>query len=141
MENVGDWLYVVIIIIAAISSVIGSISKKNKQAAGKQQPREIITEEWEDKEFRNGGDTETQHSVFRENLPEATPLHQQTIHPGHRQINKKAEKDYSTFKKETVYSSLNTEEEKTAVSLEDMPANTEEWRKAFIYNEVFKRKY
>jgi hypothetical protein len=140
MENVGDWLYMVIIIIAAISSVIGSISKKNRQAAGKQQPREIITEEWEDKEFRNG-DTETQHSVLRENLPEATPLSQQTIHPEHRQINKKAEKDYSTFKKETVYSSLNTEEEKTAVSLEDMPANTEEWRKAFIYNEVFKRKY
>ena len=144
MENIGDWLYMVIIIIAAISSFIGSINKKNKQTTGKRQPREIVTEDWENKESRNKH-TETQHSVSHQKTSGAYHQQkQQTTSPGYGLFNKSKEKDYSTFKKETTDSSLNMEdpdEEKTAVSLDDMPENTNEWRKAFIYNEVFKRKY
>lgn len=117
MENIGDWLYMVIIIIAAISSFIGSI-KKNKQTAEKRQSREIIVaEDWKKT---------------------------QTTHAGYEPSDKNKEKDYHTFKKENTNSSLSTEdrnEENATISLEDMPANTDEWRKAFIYNEIFKRKY
>jgi hypothetical protein len=139
MENIGDWLYMVIIIIAAISSIIGSVNKKSRQTSS----RETVREDREEKGFR-GEQAETQQPVFREIQPEV----RQTVRPGYKPLkkNKKTEKDYSIFKKETASAFPNTavaaeEEEKTAVSLEDMPANTDEWRKAFIYHEVFKRKY
>jgi hypothetical protein len=136
MENIGDWLYMIIIIIAAISSIIGSINKKK---SGKQQPREIITEEdWDDYE-------ETQPSVSYETQPVAGPQPaQQKMSPEYRPFgaNKKTEKDYATFKREpTSTIALSVEENPASVSLEDMPANKEEWRKAFIYSEVFNRKY
>jgi hypothetical protein len=133
----------VIIIIAAISSIIGSINKKNKQVTRKRQPREINTEDWEDKDPWNDH-TETQQPVFREKQSAANSLlTQQTINPEYRQFNKnkKVEKDYATFKRETISTFLNIEENNTAITLEDMPTNTEEWRKAFIYSEIFKRKY
>jgi hypothetical protein len=130
MENIGDWLYIIFIIIAAISSIIGSINKKN---SGKQQPREVITEEdWNDYE-------ETQ-PVFEPPLPAAQQnpaVYVQSV------SSKKAEKDYATFKRDTnpAFALPSMEENPASVSLEDLPANREEWRKAFIYGEVFNRKY
>ncbi|MDR0742950.1 MAG: hypothetical protein LBF05_01135 [Tannerella sp.] len=144
MENIGDWLYLVIIIIAAISSFIGSINKKNKQAAGKQRPREIVTEDWEEKNPWNRN-TESPPPVMPKKQPtfRSQSQTQQTTGTDYRQFGnrKKTEKDYSIFQQETSPIFPNTEEDPTTVSLEDMPTNTDEWRKAFIYNEVFKRKY
>ena len=142
MENIGDWLYLVIIIIAAISSIIGSINKKSKQAAGKPQPREIIAEDWEGRDFRNDHRPETRQPVFREKQPVFSPhlQAQQTTNPRSGRISKKTGKDVSTYTQEMSDTLLNTEEDHVAISLGDMPQNTDEWRKAFLYNEIFKRK-
>ena len=144
MENIGDWLYMIVIIIAIISSFIGSIKKANKQAAGKPQPPEVITEEWEKKYFPDN-DAELPHPVFHEKKTDISPQiqMQQTTKPAYNRLskNQKSEKDYSIFKGETTLSNPASEDEGMFFSIEDMPSNINEWRKAFIYNEVFNRKY
>jgi hypothetical protein len=148
MENIGDWLYMVILIIVAFSSFIGSINKKSKQAAEKQPPREIVAEDWEGTEGDPWlGNVEPPKPVLPEIQPVSRPQlqTQQMTVPAHRPVadRKKATIEHrAAFKPESFTASfLNTEEEKPTVSLEDMPTHTDEWRKAFIYHEVFQRKY
>ena len=120
MENIGDWLYIIILIIAGISSLISSISKK-KQATVQQPPREIITE----------GDSDYDYQF----QPEAT-FH--TERPNKKYISKQQEKPFATTKAEPPITEV---EEVPSITLEDLPSDTNEWRKAFIYNEIFERKY
>jgi hypothetical protein len=163
MEEFNDWLYWLIIIIAGISSIIGSINKKNKQEAEKRQSREIITEDREDV-FEDSDETETKQPVIPERqsvFPERQPVfseRQSTVsgrRPGIAQDLHVRQKSYfdhktpgrkpgygSSFEKDTAENAaLYTTDDNAAITLEDLPANTEEWRKAFIYNEIFKRKY
>ncbi|MDR1525895.1 MAG: hypothetical protein LBS79_11680 [Tannerella sp.] len=143
MEEFSDWLYWIIIIIAGISSIIGSINKRNKQAAENRKPREIITEEWEDV----FGDSNGRNVEIPQ--PASAERQQATIHDSHARS--KSYFNYKTLDKKTGNSflsgkdtenaSLYTDDDNAAFTLEDLPANTEEWRKAFIYNEIFKRQY
>ncbi|MDR2774924.1 MAG: hypothetical protein LBC19_09330 [Tannerella sp.] len=159
MEEFGDWLYLIIIIIAGISSLIGTINKKSKETAERRQPREIITEdaeEWTDwkNEDARYDDTEIPQPVFAEKQPAnslrravVTPdLHaRQNVFSNYGHSFKTQDNDYSTFEKRTGHAApsdfYTEDDDNTSITFEDLPANTEEWRKAFVYNEIFKRKY
>jgi hypothetical protein len=138
MENIGDWLYFAVIVVAAVSSLIGSIGKKRKQAAEqqqqrqKQQPRDIFEE------------------VIREIVaPQPSPQTYQK--PAAKPVKVKPQRKAGIFGAQegvsaftTIVASpteLYTEEERPDITLEDLPNGADEWRKAFIYNEIFKRKY
>ncbi|MDR0699219.1 MAG: hypothetical protein LBG28_08395 [Tannerella sp.] len=112
MEEFGDWLYLIIIIIAGISSLIGTINKKNKEAAERKQPREIITENYSQPRKTRDND----YSIFKKDIEHAAPVALYT------------EEEYD-------------DDDNTSITVEDLPANTDEWRKAFVYNEIFNRKY
>ncbi|MDR1340240.1 MAG: hypothetical protein LBK58_09345 [Prevotellaceae bacterium] len=142
MENVNDWLYWVIIIIAGISSIVSSISKKIKQSGENRQPREVITEEWVDWE----DNAETPHPAVPEKRPVAVPdlqaQRKASFDYGKFGSKTKPNSDYSIFKKESApATTLYTEDNIVPVSIDDTPSNTEDWRKAFLYSEIFKRKY
>jgi hypothetical protein len=141
MEEFGDWLYLIVIIIAGISSLIGSVNKRNRQAAEKKQAREITTEEWvdwEDREMPQPVIPERQATVSRRHAVAAPGLQAQHL------SRKMQDNDYSIFRKETERSAPfapYTEDNSATFTAEDLPDGTDEWRKAFIYNEIFKRKY
>lgn len=163
MEEYGDWLYLIIIIIAGISSLIGATNKKNKEAAERKKSREIITEkedDWENKESYDDAwyddtrhdDREIPQSVLPERQPTyverqaiVTPdIHTPHIPSNNSQFYETQKKDYSMFKKEIEHTppfALYAEDDNIPITLEDLPENTDEWRKAFVYNEIFKHKY
>ena len=156
MEEFGDWLYVIIIIIAGISSLIGSINKKNKQAAEREQTREISTEEWEDWEEKETryDDTEIPQTVPQPVFPDrqatfsqrhtvaSRNLHtRQGAYVNYNPFDKKQDNSYHGIRKETDPVLPYTEDDSLPITVENLPADTDEWRKAFVYNEIFKRKY
>jgi len=156
MENIGDWLYVIIIIIAAISSIFSAIRKKSQQSSTQTQQtgqpqqaqqqqaqphREIIRGDVFDDDF--WGDK-------TKKLPEK-PVPVVKPQP-------KTKQTYQTFPKQDEYGSYqiegqssltkennpvfaDNEEEYTSITFEDLPSETEEWRKALVYNEILNRKY
>ena len=146
MENLGDWLYVIILIIAGISSMISSVRKKAKQVAEETQPREIITgDTFEDdywgKEATNRQQPQKQPVLVNEPKAKIKQSHQ---------FQTKQKTSYFTGQQEGVPAIkhnnteqilADTENEYTPITLDDLPHETNEWRKAFIYNEIFNRKY
>ena len=150
MENIGDWLYIIIIIIAGISSIFSSIRKKSRQASTQTQqtePREIIKDDTFDDDF--WGDKST-----NQQFPEKEPVSVFQQQPKARLSNQTLPKqnEYSFYKKNNEFQpSVTTnyinstfadnDEDYSSITLEDLPSNTEEWRKAFIHNEIFNRKY
>lgn len=169
MEELGDWIYWIIIIVAGISSLISSINKKSKQEAERRQSREVTTEEWEDV-FSDSGDVETpqpavpeRRPVFPERqpvVPERRPVVPElqpvssgrqpaAAHVPHAQPERyfnyktpgKKSANSPLFGNDTENTFLYTNDDNATITLDDLPANTDEWRKAFIYNEVFKRQY
>ena len=138
MENLGDWLYVVILVIAGISSIFSSVRKKAQQTAQQTPPREIITE-YED-------DDDIWKDVTKEIKP--VPVVQKQ-HP-FQTTNKRRNFNIDEYREGTsaitknessTFFSAEDEEEKISVSFEDLPENTEGWRKALVYNEILNRKY
>ena len=149
MENIGDWLYVLVLIIAGISSIINSIHKKSRQASEQSrqtQPREIVTDDTFDDDF--WGEITNQLPVPESQPSRAVQPKLQTqpiFQPATKQSKYRFDK---TQEGQRSISSINTdcafadnEEEHASITLEDLPSNTEEWRKAFIHNEIFNRKY
>ena len=142
MENLGDWLYVVIIAIAGISSIISSTRKKAKEAAQQVPPREIIENEDED-DFWGEVAKDLQ-------LPETKPVQtvpkQQSFQPIQKQSKynffERQEGQPSIVKNETTsFLEPTEEEENIPFTFEDLPENAEGWRKALVYNEILNRKY
>lgn len=166
MENFGDWLYILILIVAGIGSVFSSLNKKHKEASGQQAPpREIIV--------GDGYDEEPMTGRSQQSIPDRAP---QPI-PGRTQPQPRPEpfsrsrastatasassfgssyksKDYSDYlqRRQTEgvsafaqqpYNDIMPDnvEAPASVTLDDLPANIDGWRKAFVYNEIFNRKY
>ena len=145
MEEFGDWIYVIILVIAGISSIISSFKKNAKQKAEeaqtqqKPQQREVIRGDVFDDDFWGDG---TQSQVPQKVKPvpvvkaKYQPIGQQPYGFNHHQegvTSFKPEKDESIL--------LETEEVYTTVTLEDLPKDTDDWRKALVYNEIINRKY
>ena len=145
MEDIGDWIYVIIIIIAAISSIISSVRKKTRQAseqtqqtqqAPQTQPREIFRGDTFDDDF--WGPEKPVTTVIQ---PSKTKQPQTTQKQNIFNL-RSAKEGQRLIEHINMDSSFTDDEEQLAsITIEDLPSNTEDWRKAFIYNEIFNRKY
>jgi len=132
MEDIGDWIYVLAILVATVASLINSMRKKaQQQAATHNQPREIIVPR-----------TDEEDDVWDDFIPkrEEQPLKQpqqfkRSVEPFVNFINE----GQPTFRTEAT-DAMFLEEEATPVIPETLPSGPDEWRKAFIYNEIFARK-
>ena len=152
MEEFGDWFYLIIIIIAGISSLIGSIGKKNKRAEEHRPAREVVAEEWVD--WEEHGDRDVPQPVSagrqadtRETGGKATfprkhqadvPAQQRTF--AYRSADAKSDNRYSIFKKDATDTPPQIDDDAAPITAANLPSNTDEWRKAFIYHEIFQRK-
>ena len=137
MEEFGDWIYILFIVIAAIASLISSVRKKSQQAAEQNQPREITTTQSNEDDFWDDLSTKRQ-----EEKPVFTGIPIRTV-----AAPEKHKKPYTTSYQDRLQS-LQSEKPETVeimeeygmITLDDLPDNTDEWRKAFIYNEIFNHK-
>ena len=142
MENIGDWFYVVILVIAGISSIFSSVRKKAQQTAQQTPPREIITTHDDDDIWKDV----TKEIQYPEIKPIPVVQKQQPFQTTDKRrnynINEYKEGVSAITKNESsTFFSAEDEEEKISVSFEDLPENTEGWRKALVYNEILNRKY
>ena len=140
MEEFGDWIYIIVIIIAGVASLINSTRKKARQLAEQNQPREIITSTNDADDFWG----ELAPQPERQPVIKAQPKRQEK--PVYVSL-----KDYKTpfldidqegqssiDMTETLMTDMVEDYGYTAV--DNLPGNPDEWRKAFIYNEIFSRK-
>jgi hypothetical protein len=157
MENIGDWLYVLILVIAGISSIFSSIRKKSQQATTQNQQnrqpqqarqqqaqphREIIKEDVFDDDF--WGDQTKKVPEMPAPVAKPQPKAKQTSKVPPTQVNYdfyKINEGQSIFTKGNSPIFADNEEENALITLEDLPSETEEWRKALVYNEILNRKY
>ncbi|MDR1722848.1 MAG: hypothetical protein LBR84_02760 [Tannerella sp.] len=129
MENLGDYFYIILLVIAGISSVIGSVGKNRKKAA-ERGPGEVIFEPAE---------------------PRPKPFVERPVQPKPRtkpqkrqpQILESIDQTYTSLfpKQEEATPILAVEEERAVVTIDDLPVTADDWCKAFVYNEIFNRKY
>ena len=141
MDNAGDWLYIVFLIIAGISSLFGSKNKKKrpKQILG-QPDREIVTNE---DNVPDKGFWEILEEATTPQKPEAPTA------PIHKKKNKTpASKPFLSTEQEIQKSKVSSSQpmnfpaEEEHSMLEDIEFNNaEELRKAVIYSEILNRKY
>ena len=139
MEEFGDWIYFLVIIVAGVASLISSTRKKAQQAAGQPQPRQIITTQsdkddvWDDyfpkAEIKPAAATQPVPQP-RQSTPSVTKQNKQYYTFAH-------EGQAALQREEPV---VNTEDNLASMTIEDLPENVDDWRKAFIYNEIFSRK-
>ena len=116
MDNIGDWLYIVLMAMAGVSGLISNLRKKKKPVKTVLETEETIVEPSQETEgWWN------------------TPIEQQPL------IQKKFKKE--TFTKPTipVEESLPLENESTPKP-EIHFNSSEDARRAFIYSEIFQRK-
>ena len=143
MENFGDWIYVIILAIAGISSIISSFRKNAKKAAEEAQeqtqPHEVTLGDVFDDDFW-GNDGQTQEPQVINPAPayksKYKPIEQQQYNFNQHQ---EGVSSFKPNKEDSIL--LETEDVYTTVTLEDLPRDTDDWRKAFVYNEIFNRKY
>ena len=137
MEEFGDWIYIIIIIIAAVSSLIGSIRKKTQQAAQQNLPREIVTNDGSPEDFWDD------YIPRAETKPVSAIPQKPPVRPSGSSIDKKY---FDLFQEREVAFGMETSktfevvESQGLITTDDLPADIDEWRKAFVYNEIFSRK-
>ena len=145
MEEFGDWIYVIILVIAGISSVISSFRKNAKQKAEEAQAqpepqqREVIRGDVFDDDFW-GTVEPKQEPVTVKPAPVSKPQYK-SIEQLSYHFNQHQEGASSFNHNKDVSILLESEDVYTTVTLEDLPKDTDDWRKAFVYNEIFNRKY
>ncbi len=130
MDGIGDYLYIIFVVIAIISSLFKP--KKKRPATTNTEP-ERFPDEWE-------------RNIFEEL---EKPKRNEPVVPIKQREIKKAEPSKKPFMQTSKKQTVNLPTEKTEIetneevniTLEDMPSDINQWRKAFIHNEIFKRKY
>ncbi|MDR3266856.1 MAG: hypothetical protein LBT24_04710 [Tannerella sp.] len=142
-EDLGNYLYWIIAAIAIVSSLWGKFKKAKSQ---QDKPKETSPQDWGD----------VLGELFGEKKPQPQPVVRQPAKPVNQGVVKKTQKP--VYKPIPVYemsaanegtSAINPteigiidiEEDTVGFSLEDIPNNAQEWRKVFVYNEIFGRKY
>lgn len=143
MDNAGDWLYIVFLIVAGISSLLSSLKKKKR-------PAEILGQPGKDIVVR---EKETPQKGFWEILEEMQEQKPRPVEPQYVKPKKKKEMPAkapspfltaeSNYNKSTLAEGspiTMTPEEKEAFSDFEFD-NAFELRKAVIYAEILNRKY
>lgn len=141
MDNVGDWIYIVFLIVAAIS---GLFSSKNKKSARHKSSDSPVTTHTRRK-------IPLREKVFGKFWRRQLPLKSRK-HQLHRSIKRKkktpASKPFLSTEQEIQKSKVSSSQpmnfpaEEEHSMLEDIEFNNaEELRKAVIYSEILNRKY
>jgi len=143
MEEFGDWIYILLIIIVGVSSLIGSVRKKARQMADTNQPREINTENSDEDNF--WGDfipPAEKKPVPISNRKKDTPRSYTSLGKQYKSFLDSRLEGQTAIAVNPLDESeaLNAVEENVSISVEDIPKEAGEWRKVFIYNEIFSRK-
>ena len=130
MDNAGDWLYIVFLIIAGISSLFGSKNKKKrpKQILG-QPDKEIVTSE---KEVPAKG-----FWKILEEMQKPEPVKQPAAAPKPFLAGEKMADRQSSARNRLATPPAEEESPLTEIEFD----NAAELRKAVIYTEILNRKY
>ena len=139
MEEFGDWIYILLLVVAGIASLISSMRKKTQQAAEQKQPPEISINQEED--------VDDPWIPIRETKPVSKPQFKRQAHQSDPKIDNKSKQFHSSIFQEgqpalqpEEIASIENEEEFSPLTIDLIPEEADEWRKAFIYNEIFSRK-
>ena len=141
MENIGDWLYVIILIIAGIASVISSAKKNAKQREEQKLPQETVSGDIFDDEFWGSQTSDSKPAPVVAPKVEVRQVRQFEAKPKKNNFHQYQEgmSSITNTNMESIFTDI--EDEISAVTIKDLPANAEDWRKAIIYNEIINRKY
>jgi hypothetical protein len=129
MDSLGDWLYIILLVIAGISGILNSGRKKKRE-----QPREILGQP----DFEIEPEYSSPEEVFPPKMtgvkkerktPKATQTYVPLFREGERTVTTPESFSESSFNDETQGISGDT--------FQDM----EELRKVIIYSEILHRKY
>ncbi|MBN2659861.1 MAG: hypothetical protein JXR54_01175 [Tannerellaceae bacterium] len=145
MDNLGDWLYIVFLIIAAVSGLLGSGKKKKRPSEVLGQPdRDIVPEQEKapEKSFWE----------MLEEMQEGKPKPAQVSKPATRPAMKVKEKqrlapspflnNESKFTKTIPTAQVTMQEEEEHSAIPNLSfSDPDEIKKAIIYSEIFNRKY
>ncbi|HOG36327.1 MAG TPA: hypothetical protein PK984_02720 [Paludibacteraceae bacterium] len=129
--EIGDYLYIIVLVIAIVTSMIGKAKKKEKEA-DKTPP---LAPNWEDiaQELKKTVPQPTNDT------PQPTPQPIKPTTPPIAEKQFKFENTDSKITKETPHQTHNytIQENETAID----PQNLDELKKAVIYSEILNRKY
>ena len=145
MDNLGDWLYIVFLIIAAVSGLLGSGKKKKRPSEVLGQPdRDIVPEQEKapEKSFWE----------MLEEMQEGKPKPAQVPKPATRPAIKEKEKqrlapspflnNERKFTKTIPTAQVTMQEEEEHSAIPNLSfSDPDEIKKAIIYSEIFNRKY
>ena len=138
MEEFGDWIYIIVIIIAGVASLFSSMRKKAQQAAQQNQPREVTNQKGDE------GDFWKDFLPQPEEAPPTPPQPKQQARPSYPSATKQPfrlfQEGQPAIQAEEAMP-IETGDEQASILLEILPEDTNEWRKAFVYNEIFNRKH
>ena len=140
MEEFGDWIYIIVIIIAGVASLINATRKKARQIAEQNRPREIITTTNDEDDFWGElvPQTEQKPVIKVEPKRQEKPAYVSLKDSRTPFLNIHQEGQPSIELNDTVTTDI--VEDYEIITVDELPGNPDEWRKAFIYNEIFSRK-
>jgi hypothetical protein len=149
VENINDYIYYIIVAIAVIASFLGK--SKKKTVSRNPGPTETAPQDWGDVFGELFGtekpepQPQPQPAIRPVNQPVASPekrMSQPVHNPAISSIGKlMADKERIKIIHQTEIAFADVEENTGGLSLDDIPNDAEEWRKVFVYNEIFRRKY
>jgi hypothetical protein len=173
MDDIGNWLYIIIIAVVAISSMFGSLKKKKQQqTAQENKPKtledifsefdrqtdagETVYDDIPRREIyepaappppanKNPGQAIPVKEVPPQRVPTfgtTTPKEEQySFYDSHKSKYQKKHQEATPSFQSYSQSPIEPEEEIPVFSSDDFPEDIAEWRKAFIYNEIFNNKF
>ena len=134
MDNLGDWLYIVLLVIAGISGLLSAGKKKQRE-----QPREILGQpEYEfDPEYSE--QEEVHEEIFLPPKPAKAEQKKKTPETTHTYIPlfREGERMLTT---PDLFSEASTDNRNPSIS-GDTFQDMDELKKAIIYSEILHRKY
>lgn len=145
MDNIGDWIYIVFLILAAASGLFGSKNKKKR-------PTEVLGQPGHDTYQEENTSSEKGFWEMMEDVKNVAPGRTSPSKTSQSKRKKKKEAPtphaFLSAEKEiyqpnpSVSPTLNVPREEEHSMLEDIEFhNAEELRKAVIYSEILNRKY
>lgn len=139
MDNVGDWLYLVFIIIAAVSSIFSSGKKKNQSKEILGQPgRNIIPSDRPVKKKAPRIEVVNKKEPKKKVQVRASqPVHQQPAPFLHEDY---VPNPYNKPIETTVFTEIEREPEEASTPVFELN-NADDLKKAVIYAEILNRKY
>jgi hypothetical protein len=146
MEDNGNYIYWIIVAIAAIVSLFGK--KKKNPVSQNPKPTTTVPQDWE----------EVFGKLFDTDKPQAQPILRPVSQPVAKPktvtpksvykpipipVDEQAADNEGIRAIKSTETAMNAdiEEDTGGFSLEDISNSAEEWRKVFVYKEIFNRKY